>query len=268
MNRLSKKKRAEILGMLVEGVSMRATSRLADVNFQTVNNLLVNAGAACRKYHDENVVGIPGRRNIQCDEIWAPIYAKDKAKSYANPIDEAGSAWAFVALDADTKLVTSYHSSMNRDARAATKLMRDLKSRLDRAPRLSADKLEAYKIAVRRVFGGRARLRQSKGDGATSLIERLNLTIRMGNRRFTRKTNAFSKRHDRHIDMLHLLFLHYNFCRIHSTIKVSPSMEAGIDDQLRDLEWIVGLIDANTPPPKKPGPKVGTKCKPRKKKRQ
>lgn len=146
--------------------------------------------------------------------------------------------------------IALYHSSMHRNARSATKIMRDLKSRLDKVPHLAADKLESYRVAVDRVFGRRTRLRklrQSKCDGATSLVERHNLTIRMGNRRFMRRTNAFSKNHERHIDMMHLFMLHYNFCRIHSTIKVSPAMKAGVDDKLLDLEWIVGLIDANTP---------------------
>ena len=221
----------------------------------TVAKLLEDAGKACRKHHDRHVRDIPRRRNIQCDEIWSFVYAKDKSRGHALPWDKAGSSWLFTAIDADTKLAVAYHSSMKRDARSATKIMRDLQSRLNSTPNLFADRLEAYRIAVRKVFGPRARLRQSKGDGATSHVERHNLTIRMGNRRFTRKTNAFSKKHDRHVAMMHLFMLHYNFVRIHQTLRVTPAMEAGVDDKLRDMEWIVGLIDADTPEPKTPGPK-------------
>ena len=266
MNRLSKERQAQVLHLLVEGNSIRSICRLTGVSKDTVSKLLVAAGKACKKHHDRHVRGIPGRRNIQCDELWGFIYAKDKVKMHATPLDKAGSVWTWTALDSRSKLMTAYHVSMNRDARSATKILRDLKSRLERVPNIYADKLEAYRIAAKRVFGSRARLRQSKGDGVTSHVERHNLSIRMGNRRYARRTNAFSKKLERHVAMLHLWALYYNFCWIHSSLRVSPAMEAGVDDKLRDVEWIVDLIEANTPKPKKPGPKPGTKYRPRKKK--
>ena len=266
MNRLSTEKRAKILQALLEGCSIRSVSRLLDVSKCTVSRMLVAAGRACEKYHDVRVRDIDGRRNIQCDEIWDFVFAKRKNAALSKPLDRAGDVWLWTALDSDSKLLTAYHVSMCRDARSAIKIMRDLKSRLRMSPNISADKLEAYRIATRKVFGRYARLRQSKADGRTAHVERHNRTIRMTNRRYTRKTDAFSKKLERHIAMVHLWAVWYNFCRIHMTLEVTPAMAAGIDDTLRDLEWIVGLVDADTPKPKKPGPRKGTKYRRRKSK--
>ena len=130
-----------------------------------------------------------------------------------------------------------------------------------------ADKLSAYRKAAREVFGKRVRLSQKKSDPesgfVTCHVERHNLTIRMSNRRFARKTNAFSKMFSKHVAMLHLFMFYYNFCRIHMSLDVTPAMEAGLTDTLRDCTWIVELIDSLTPPPKKPGPQKGTKYRPR-----
>lgn len=164
--------------------------------------------------------------------------------------------------------MVSYHFSMYCNARAGTRMMRDLKSRLDEVPNLAADKLEAYRIAVDRVYGRRTRLRklrQSKGDGALSIVERHNGTIRTFNKRYSRRTLAFSKRRGPHLASMDLLAVYNDFCWIHGFLDVTPAKEVGIDDQLRDMEWIAGLIDANAPPPRKPVPKVGTKYRPRKK---
>ena len=141
--------------------------------------------------------------------------------------------------------------------------MKDIASPLDNVPNISADMLEAYSIAADGVFGRRMRLNQPKSD--TSHVERHSLTIRMGNCRYTRKTNAYSYsgKRERHVAMMNLFAVHYTFVRIHQTPRVTPAMEAGIDDRLRDLEWIVGLIDADTPPTKKPSPKPGTKYRKR-----
>lgn len=265
MNRLPKAKRAQVLSMLVEGMSMRSTSRSSDVAFQTVADLLDMAGKACQLYHDQHVRGIKGRRRVQCDEVWSFVYAKDKAKDWANPLDVAGTVYTFTALDADSKLLISYMVRKRRDVRSAAKLMQDLSGRLKKRPNLTTDSLPAYPKATKKTWGTTVHLSQlRKGedtDHNTSYVERHNLTIRMANRRFTRKTNAFSKRMKRHEAMMHLFALWYNFCRIHGTLECSPAMAAGIDEKLHDMEWIVGLIEEITKPPKKPGPKKGTKYK-------
>ena len=270
MNKLSRAKRAQILSMLIEGSSMRSTSRVCDVAIQTVADLLDMAGKACKLYHDEHVRNIGGgRRNVQCDELWSFVYAKDKSLETAEPWDTAGSVWTFTALDAVSKLLISYLVRKKRNTKSAVKLMEDLNSRLLKRPKLTADSLQAYPKATKRTWGTRAHLSQvRKGedtDHNTAFVERHNLTIRMANRRFTRKTNAFSKTMARHEATMHLFAVYYNFCRVHQTLQISPAMEAGIDNELHDMEWIVGLIEAITKPPKKPGPKKGTKYKKRKK---
>lgn len=268
MRQLSVEKRIQILSMLVEGSSMRSTARVCDVSINTVARYLDLAGAACKLYHLMHVKGIKGKRDVQCDEVWSYVYAKDKSLDWADPWDVAGSMWTFTALDAESKLLISYMVRQRRDARSATVLMRDLAGRLEKRPRITADSLRAYKIAAKKVWGKRAELSQlRKGedtDHSTAYVERHNLTIRMANRRFTRKTNAFSKKKTRHDAMMHLFAVYYNFCRIHQTLRVTPSMEAGLTDTLKDMGWIVHLIEAITVPPKTPGPKKGTKYRPRK----
>ena len=271
MNKLPTEKRAKILSLLCEGVSMRSIARVEDVSLATVMRLMRLAGMACHLYHFDTVRDIPGRRNIQCDEIWSFVYAKEKRAPYVSPLDVAGSAWTFTALDAESKLLVSYLISRKRDTKAATALFTDIRSRLQKRPNITADELKSYRKAAQEVFGkkkARKTLSQTrKGedtDHNTAYVERHNLTIRMTNRRYTRKTNAFSKKLSRHISMMDLWAVHYNFCRIHQTLRVTPAMEAGIEPELRDCEWIVWLMDQTTPAPKKPGPAVGSKYKPRK----
>ena len=290
MNKLPTAQRAQILSMLVEGMSMRATSRISGVSINTVVKLLADAGNACAKFHDEAVRGIEGQRRIECDEIWGFVYAKarnvPRAKSAPK---EAGDSWTWTAIDAESKLIVSYLVSSERDGAAAIEFMDDLRGRLEDRPQVSTDGLKAYVEAVEGAFGGDVDFAQvikeyaSAGNADderryspatctsiekrriegnpdlrkanTSYVERHNLTMRMGMRRFTRLTNGFSKRAEKLVAMLHLYFVHYNFCRQHKTLRVSPAMEAGLTDTLHDCEWIVGLIDANTPPPAKPGPK-------------
>ena len=272
MNKLPTEKRAKIISLMCEGVSLRSIARVEDVSLATVMRLMRLAGAACHLYHFDNVWDIPGRRNIQCDEIWSFVYAKEKRAPYVTPLDMAGSAWTFTALDAESKLLVSYLISRKRDAKSATALFSDLASRLQKRPSITADELKSYRKAAREVFGRKkarktlSQTRKGKDTGHnTAYVERHNLTIRMGNRRYARKTNAFSKKLSKHITMMDLWAVHYNFCRIHKTLRVTPAMEAGICDTLRDCEWIVWLIDSMTPAPKKPGPTIGTKYKPRKK---
>ena len=286
MNKLSVARRAKVLNLLVEGMSMRAITRVEDVGINTVARLISAAGEACAAYHDEHVRGIKGHRLIECDEVWAFVYAKKRAVPNAKSApDGAGDAWTFSAIDAKSKLVTSYLVG-DRDGQSAIALMDDLRSRLEDRPQISTDGLKAYVEAIEGAFGGDVdyaqiikqygklpgednerrysppvctsiEKRRVEGNpdllkASTSYVERSNLTMRMGNRRFTRLTNGFSKNLDKHAAMVHLFFLHYNFCRIHKTLGVTPAMEAGVTGKLRDMEWVVGLIDARASKPKRP----------------
>ena len=287
MNKLPTSKRAMILSMLVEGMSMRSISRTVGVSINTVTKLLVDAGEACAAYHDKAVRGIRGHRRVECDEIWSFVYAKERAVRHAKAApDGAGDAWTFTAIDADAKLIVSYLVSGERDGESALAFMDDLRGRLDDRPQISTDGLSAYLGAVEGAFGGDVDFAQvikayGKEPGEdnerrysppvctdiekrriegnpdlrkanTSYVERHNLTMRMGMRRFTRLTNGFSKRAEKHIAMLSLYFVHYNFCRIHKSLRVTPAMEAGLTNELRDMEWIVDLIDARAPKPSRP----------------
>ena len=277
---------------------MRSIERVAGASINTIGKLLIDAGNACSKHHDEHVRGIVGHRRIECDEIWSFVYAKARNVRRAKSAPKgAGDAWTWTALDADSKLIVSYLMSSERDGMAAIEFMDDLRARLEDRPQISTDGLSAYVEAVEGAFGGDVdfaqvikeygklstedarrysppvctsiKKRRIEGDpdmklANTSYVERSNLTMRMGMRRFTRLTNAYSKRTDRLIAALHLYFLHYNFCRVHKTLRVTPAMEAGIESTVRDTEWIIDLIDANAPKPNKPGPKPGTKYGPRK----
>ena len=288
MNKLSVPKRAKILAMLVEGVSMRSITRIEEVSINTVAKLLNDAGEACFAYHDDHVRGIRGHRRIECDEIWAFVYAKERnlPRAKAAP-DDAGDAWTFTAIDAASKLIVSYWVG-DRTGAVAIDFMDDLRGRLEDRPQLSTDGFSAYREGVEGAFGGDVDFAQViKGYGKlpgtdherryspavctslekrriegnpnmrkanTSYVERHNLTMRMGMRRFTRLTNAFSKKLANHLHMLSLYFVHYNFVRIHKSLRMSPAMAAGVSDTLRDMEWIVGLIDARAPKPKPRGP--------------
>ena len=288
MNRLSRSKRAQILSLLVEGMSMRATARVAEVSTNTVAKLLSDAGFACAAYHDETVRNVKARR-VQCDEIWSFVYAKEKNVPRAKraPV-VAGDVWTWTALDADSKLIIAYEVG-DRSGMTAIDFMDDMRSRLAYRVQLTTDGHKAYFEAVEGAFGGDidyamlVKLYGKSGEGegherkyspaecigarkrtvegypderhiSTSYVERHNLTMRMGMRRFTRLTNAFSKRIEFHLHMLSLYFLHYNFVRVHRTLKVTPAMEAGLTPTLRDMDWIVELVEKRTPPPKPRGP--------------
>lgn len=300
MNKLAKTKRAQILSMLVEGMSMRSITRLTGVSINTVAKLLNDAGNACANYHEEHVRGLTGHRRIECDEIWSFVYAKERTVERAKSAPTgAGDVWTWTAIDADDKLIVSYLVSEERDGQTALAVMDDLRERVEDRILLTTDGLSAYVEAVEAAFGGdvdyaqiikeygqrpaekgqyrysppactRVRKRAVEGDpdlkeAGTSHVERHNLTMRMGMRRFTRLTNAFSKRVEKHTAMLSLYFVHYNFCRIHQSLKVTPAMAAGLDSTVRDCEWIVDLIDAAAPTPRKPGPRPGTRYKAREK---
>lgn len=287
MNRLSTAKRATILRMLVEGSSIRSTSRVTGASINTITKLLVDAGRACIAYHDEHVRGVRAER-VQVDEIWQFVYAKARNVETAKKAPEgAGDAWTWTAIDADSKLVVSWLVG-GRDGQAAYDFMMDLADRLASRVQLTSDGLKVYEGAVEdafgadvdyaqliKVFGNAPRetaARYSPGECkgsftrtvqgepdpghiATSYVERHNLTMRMSMRRFTRLTNGFSKKLQNMIYALALYFVFYNFCRIHKSIRMSPAMAAGITTTLRDAEWIVGLVDAAAPTPARPGPK-------------
>ena len=273
---------------------MRSITRISGVSINTIAKLLTDAGEACAAYHHANVHTIEGNRRIECDEIWAFVYAKQRAVSRAKSApDGAGDAWTFTAIDAQSKLIVSYLVSGDRDGQSAIAFMDDLRGRLADRPQISTDGLSSYVGAVEGTFGGdvdfaqvikeygklpgednerrysppvctKVEKRRIEGNpdmakANTSYVERHNLTMRMGMRRFTRLTNGFSKRVEKHVAMVNLYTLHYNFCRIHKTLRVTPAMEAGLSATLHDCEWIVGLIDAYAPAPKTPGPAKGTK---------
>jgi IS1 family transposase len=285
MNKLPLAKRTQILAMLCEGSSMRSISRIADVSINTVAKLLVEAGEACLALHDETVRNVKASR-IQCDEIWSFCYAKQKNVATAKDAPEgAGDVWTWTAIDADTKLMVSYFVG-DRGAESAMILMDDLRTRLANRVQLTTDGHRAYLEAVEGAFGaevdyaqlvklygptisapgryspaeciGAKKVRREGnpdiGHVSTSHVERMNLSIRMQNRRFTRLTNAFSKKLDNHIHALALYFAFYNFCRIHKSLRVTPAMAAGITDRLWSLEDVCAKIDAMAPAPKPRGP--------------
>ncbi len=274
MNRLSLEKQIQIIGLLVEGNSLRATSRLADVSINTVTKLLVNLGTACQKFHDENVRNISTKR-IQCDEIWSFIYAKEKnLPEHMRGQFGVGSIWTWVALDSDSKLAVSWLVG-NRDAEYAKILMRDVAARLKNRVQLTTDGLKAYLEAVEDSFGADidfARLVKLYGPSvdpehryspavctgsnkeivmgkpeaehiSTSHVERQNLTMRMSMRRFTRLTNAFSKKIENHKHAIALHFMYYNFVRLHKTLRVTPAMAAGITNKLWTIQDLAGLLN-------------------------
>jgi IS1 family transposase len=283
MNRLPLAKRVQILGMLCEGSSMRAVSRLADVSINTVSRLLVDAGKACMAYHDGTVRNVKAQR-VQCDEIWSFTYSKQaNAPKTKGKIEGRGDTWTWTALDADSKLIITWlvggcHSD------SAYEFMTDLKDRLANRVQLTSDGLRAYVDAVGGTFGGDVDYAQlvklygpsSEGQrrysppvciGAirekrignpdpdhisTSYVERQNLTMRMSMRRFTRLTNGFSKKLENHVHMVAIYTVWYNFVRQHKAHKLSPAMAAGLSDKLWSMTDLAEMVDATMP---KPGPR-------------
>lgn len=276
MNKLPIEKRVQIINLLVEGSSLRATSRIADVSINTVTKLLVNVGIACQKFHDETVVGLASKR-VQCDEIWSFVYAKQKNVPVEKIEDKAGDCWTWVAIDADSKLVVDFYVG-NRDAESASEFMENVRRRLKSRVQLTSDGLHHYLDAVGDAFGsyvdfaqlvkiyGRNAGNQStekryspaecigakreviSGDPdpkhiSTSYIERQNLTMRMHMRRFTRLTNAFSKKIENHCFAIALHFVFYNFVKVHKTLRVTPAMEAKLAKKPMTIEDIVKLAD-------------------------
>jgi IS1 family transposase len=275
VNRLNNDKRAQILGLLVEGMSMRATSRLADVSINTVTKLLIDVGAAASGYQDGAFRNLPCKR-VQVDEIWAFVGAKNKnATAEQKAAGTAGDVWTWTAICADTKLIPSWMVG-GRDAGTGNIFIQDLADRLAGRIQLTSDGHKVYVNAVERAFDWKVDYamlvkhygpvpesqnaarkyspaeclgvsheiisgQPDKKHISTSYAERSNLTLRMGCRRFTRLTNAFSKKVENHAHAVALHMMFYNFGRVHKTLRVTPSMEAGITDHVWSLQEIAAL---------------------------
>src|SRR5271154_2350050 len=278
INKLPLATRAQILTLLCEGMSMRSIERTVGCSINTFDKLLQDAGEAALEYHDKHVRGVKASR-IQCDEVWSFVHAKQKnaptSKRAGDPT--IGDCWTWTAIDADSKLLVSYQIG-GRDAEYALMLMDDLRGRLANRVQLTTDGHRAYLQAVEEAFGadidygmlvklygaetggqGHERkyspsecvgARKDKITGnpdkrhvSTSYVERANLTMRMSMRRFTRLTNAFSKKLTNHSHMVALYALWYNFVRIHTTLRTSPAQAAGIDSRLWSMEDVARLID-------------------------
>lgn len=276
MNKLTIEKRAQVIAALVEGNSIRATVRLTGAAKGTVIKLLADVGRVCAEYQSRTLRNLPCRR-IQCDEIWSFCYAKEKnvPENLCGQFG-FGDVWTWTALCADTKLVPSWMVG-KRDAGTAFEFMQDLAGRLASRVQLTTDGNRVYIEAVESAFGsgidyamlvkvygadnaGESRYTPPQCIGtyttvvagkpnfnhvSTSFVERQNLTMRMSMRRFTRLTNAFSKKVDNLGHAVALHFMHYNFCRIHQSVRCSPAMAAGVSDRLWEIEDIARLLDSN-----------------------
>ncbi|MGY4481558.1 IS1 family transposase [Bradyrhizobium sp. LM3.2] len=277
MNKLPLQTRVQIIQMLREGSSMRSISRITGVSINTVSKLLIDAGLACARFHDVTVRGVTAKA-VQCDEIWSFAYAKQKNVKFAKAApDAAGDVWTWTALDADSKLIVSWHVG-DRSQHTGIAFRGDLKARLANRVQLTTDGHKAYLKAVAAVdfdadyamlnkifatdYAGADRYSPPKCIGAiknpimgnpdpdlinTSFVERQNLTMRMSMRRFTRLTNAFSKKFENHCHALALYFVFYNFCRVHKTLGATPAMAAGLIDRVMKVTDVVALIDAANP---------------------
>jgi IS1 family transposase len=272
MNRLSKDERIRVVTALVEGNSIRSTSRMTGIARNTITKLLLDLGLACMEFHDKHVRNMPIRR-LQCDEIWAYVGAKAKNVSAEKKEIGWGDVWTWVGIDADTKLVVSYLVG-GRGADWAQDFMEDCASRIKGHVQITTDGHKAYLEAVEGAFGiecDHAQLHKIFGASletetrysqavwigcdmktvsgnpdpkhvSTSYVERQNLNMRMGMRRFTRLTNGFSKKIENHAHAVALHFMHMNYVRIPQTLRVTPAMEAGLTDHAWDLAELVGLL--------------------------
>ena len=278
MNKLSTEERKRVVAALVEGNSLRAVTRMTGVHRTTVMNLLIDLGRECSNYQNRAFRNL-GCKRIQCDEIWSFCYAKAKNVPKHLKGEGAGDVWTWVALDPDSKLVPCWFIG-NRSAQAAYHFLSDLRARLANRVQLTSDSLNVYPEATAKTFGTNnvdyAILHKIFGSPAptpetryspavcmgtrkatlygkpdhrhisTSHVERQNLTMRMSMRRFTRLTNAFSKKLENLEHAVALHYMHYNFCRIHQTLRVTPAMEAGVSDHVWTLDELIGLLDCQS----------------------
>jgi IS1 family transposase len=278
MNQLNTAKRCQIISALVEGNSINATCRMLGVGKHTVLRLLEDAGYACAAYHNANVRNLRVGR-IQCDEIWSFCYAKERNVPEDMKGTGAGDIWTWTAIDADSKLILSYLCG-GRDADCALNFMDDVASRVTTRIQITTDGHRVYAEAVLGAFGvdvdyamliklygkapDRPETRYSPAacigtrtgilSGSpdpkhisTSYVERQNLSMRMGMRRFTRLTNGFSKKFENHAHQVALYFMHYNYCRVHSSLRVTPAMEAGLTDHIWTLAELCSLLPERKP---------------------
>jgi IS1 family transposase len=274
MNRLTTERRAAVISALVEGNSLRGTARMTGVARMTIEKLLRDLGAACAEYHNTHVRGLKSQR-IQCDEIWSFVGAKDKNVP-DHKRGQWGDAWTWTAIDADSRLIVAYAVGPRNPAMAYD-FMSDVASRLTNRIQLTTDGLGFYLNAVDYAFAqdidyamvekhysspisskaAKFRYVPTKITGmsaatitgnpdrkhvSTSYVERQNLTMRMHMRRFARLTNAFSKKIEMHAHSVALHFMHYNFCKIHQTLRVTPAMQAGISAHVWELDELVSLL--------------------------
>src|ERR1700731_988680 len=275
MNKLPNEKRARVLQMMAEGLALRAITRLTGISRTTLQKLLEDAGQAFSEYQDRVLMNLPCR-HVQVDEAWAFCYAKQKNVPTAKKAPEgAGDIWTWVGLDADTKLAASFYVG-GRDSEAAEIFINDLAKRLANRVQLTSDGHRPYLEAIEDAFGAAidyATLVKVYGEApegqrryspavctcahkhrvegnpdpkhvSTSFVERSNLSIRMGNRRMTRLTNAFSKKAENHAYMMAIYFMHYNFVRIHQTLKITPAMAAGVTKRLWEIADIIKVLEA------------------------
>jgi IS1 family transposase len=283
MNKLPLETRVQLLNLLVEGMSMRSAARVADVSFNSVARLVIEAGEACSAFHIKTVQNVNSKR-VQADEIWSFCGAKQRNVTEKN--EAYGDVWTWTALDADSKLILTWFVG-DRSSQSGEIFMEDLASRVSGRIQLTTDGLPSYNHAVGVAFKDGvdyAQLQKKYGSSpdrgperkyspgvclgaekmpmrgnpdsahiSTSHVERMNLNMRMGMRRFTRLTNAFSKKIESHCAALALYFVFYNFCRIHKSLRVTPAMAAGLTDELLSMEDIARMIEAHFPP-KKRGP--------------
>jgi IS1 family transposase len=273
MNKLSTADRTRAVAALVEGNSLRAVTRMTGIHRTTVMKLLADLGRVCSIYQDKAFVNLTCKR-IQCDEIWSFVGCKAKNVRDDHAGMGWGDVWTWTAIDPDTKLVPCWYVG-GRDAGAAWHFMHDLKARLAHRVQLTTDGHKAYLSAVGDAFGDQvdyAQLQKIYGEGpktearyspaqcmgakkalitgnpvfghvCTSHVERQNLTMRMHMRRFTRLTNAFSKKVENHEHAVALHFMHYNFCRVHQTLRCTPAMQAGLTTRIWELSDLIALLD-------------------------
>jgi IS1 family transposase len=275
MNKLNTADRVKVIATLVEGNSIASTSRMTGISKRAILKLMVKVGNACADFHNREVRDVPAER-VQCDEVWAFCHCKARnVKPELKGIVGVGDVWTWTAIDADTKLMISWLVGA-RDGGYASEFMNDLSSRLSTRVQLTTDGHGAYPDAVNDAFGPDVDYAQlikiygetNPGPGrysppsvtgtkretvcgapedrhiSTSYVERSNLTIRMGIRRYTRLTNGFSKKLENHVAMTTLFFVHYNYCRIHKTLRVTPAMQAGLTDRVWELADLIGLVEA------------------------
>jgi len=284
MNRLTKEQKIRVVAALVEGNSIRSTARMTGVARNTITTLLLDVAGACADHHDRHVRKVRVRR-LQCDEIWAFVGAKKKNATAEQKANGWGDVWTWTAIDADTKLCLTYYVG-DRGKVSAYNFMSDAAQRIVGRPQITTDVHRPYLQAIEDAFGmevdyaqlhkifGASTPDESRYSPATcigsdmktvignpdpkhvstSFVERQNLSMRMGIRRFTRLTNAFSKKVENHAAAVALWFAYYNFCRVHQTLRVTPAMEAGLSDHVWGIEELVNLAEEAAPQPTKRGP--------------